>query len=98
LGVYPKTSLNDARKKATTAVNKVANGIDPSAERKAEKIEQVKQKENERLIDLGLPVLNSFEYVAREWGAKKLMTGMIKIIAQNGCLNEIYFLGWLANP
>jgi integrase len=72
LGVYPKTSLNDARKKATTAVNKVANGIDPSAERKAEKIEQVKQKENERLIDLGLPVLNSFEYVAREWGAKKV--------------------------
>ncbi|MGZ8221282.1 MAG: Arm DNA-binding domain-containing protein [Methylobacter sp.] len=72
LDVYPKTSLNDARKKATTAVNKVANGIDPSAERKAEKIEQVKQKENERLIDLGLPVLNSFEYVAREWGAKKV--------------------------
>ena len=30
LGVYPKTSLTDARKKATTAANKVANGIDPS--------------------------------------------------------------------
>ena len=50
LGVYPKTSLNDARKKATTATNIVANGIDPSNERKNEKIEQTKQKENNRLI------------------------------------------------
>lgn len=97
LGVYPKTSLNDARKKATTAVNKVANGIDPSAERKAEKIEQVKQKENERLIDLGLPVLNSFEYVAREWGSKKLMAGRIKTTAPSECLNGTYSLGWVAD-
>jgi hypothetical protein len=59
-------------KKATAAANKVANGIDPSKERKNEKIEQTKQKENERLINLGLPGLNSFEYVAREWGSKKV--------------------------
>ncbi|WP_019864785.1 tyrosine-type recombinase/integrase [Methylovulum miyakonense] len=72
LGVYPKTSLIDARKKAKTAASKIANKIDPSAERKEEKIEQAKQKENERLLDLGLPVLNSFEYVAREWGGKKV--------------------------
>jgi len=30
LGVYPKTTLTDARRKATDAQNKVANGIDPS--------------------------------------------------------------------
>ena len=98
LGVYPKTSLTDARKKATTAANKVANGIDPSNERKNEKIEQAKQKENDRLINLGLPVLNSFEYVAREWGSKKLMTGMIKITAPNGCLSGIFSLGLVASP
>mgnify|MGYP003392441273 CR=1 FL=1 len=74
LGVYPAVTLTDAREKARLATNKVANGIDPSDIRKDEKIEQARQKENEQRINLGLTAINSFEYVAREWGSKKVDT------------------------
>ena len=74
LGVYPDVTLTDAREKARVATNKVANKIDPSDDRKNEKIEHAKQKENEQRINLGLTAINSFEYVAREWGSKKVDT------------------------
>ena len=74
LGVYPDVTLTDAREEARIATNKVANKIDPSDDRKNEKMEQAQQKENEQRINLGLTVINSFEYVAREWGSKKVDT------------------------
>ncbi len=67
LGVYPTTGLSDAREKAQKVRIAVANGIDPSDTRKETKAAQQVAKENESRLDVGLPILNSFEYVAREW-------------------------------
>jgi integrase len=55
LGVYPEVSLSDARGHADEARSKVANGIDPVAERRADK--DAKRETTE----------NSVEAVAREW-------------------------------
>jgi integrase len=67
LGVYPATGLADARRKAEEARAKVANAIDPSDIRKVAKAAKQIKAENQKRIDAGLPVLNSFEHVAREW-------------------------------
>lgn len=74
LGVYPKTSLTDARGKATKASANVANGTDPSDTRKETKAAQQLAKENESRLDAGLTIINSFEHIAREWGGKKVDT------------------------
>ncbi|MHB8562671.1 MAG: tyrosine-type recombinase/integrase [Acidiferrobacteraceae bacterium] len=58
LGVYPDVSLKDARARRDAARKLVADGIDPSENRKAQKA--VKQDR----------AANSFEVVAREWYAK----------------------------
>ena len=59
LGAYPDTSLKDARDKRDAARKLLAAGIDPSAQRKAEKVAG------------GERAANSFEVVAREWFAKQ---------------------------
>ncbi len=58
LGVYPDVSLKDARARRDEARKLLANGIDPSENRKVQKA--VKQDR----------ASNSFEVVAREWFAK----------------------------
>jgi len=58
LGVYPRVSLKDARKKRDEARASLDQGIDPGARRKLEK-----------LIGRSLSE-NSYEIVAREWFAK----------------------------
>ncbi len=58
LGVYPDVSLKDARARRDAARKLVADGIDPSENRKAQAI--AKQDR----------AANSFEVVAREWYAK----------------------------
>jgi integrase len=55
LGVYPDVSLADAREKREEARRKVAAGIDPGEQRKAEAVALIEAVEN------------SFEAVAREW-------------------------------
>jgi integrase len=55
-GVYPETGLKDARDKRDEARKSLAQGIDPSAERKAAKDAQAGA--------------DSFEAIAREWLAK----------------------------
>jgi integrase len=60
LGVYPETSLKQAREKRDIARKQIADGIDPSEHRKATKAARVQDVEN------------SFEIVAREWGSKKV--------------------------
>jgi integrase len=55
LGVYPEVSLKRAREKRDEARRLLADGIDPSAERKA-------TQETQRVAHLG-----TFEAVAREW-------------------------------
>lgn len=58
LGVYPDVGLKDARDRRDEARKQVANGIDPSLVRKAEKRARADA------------LTNSFEAVAREWFEK----------------------------
>lgn len=58
LGVYPDVSLKDARDRRDAARKLVADGIDPSEHRKAQKSARADR------------AANSFEVVAREWFAK----------------------------
>jgi len=58
LGVYPDVSLKDARSRQDEARKLLANGIDPSANRKATKLATVNRHSN------------SFEIVTREWFGK----------------------------
>ncbi len=62
LGVYPDTTLKQARDKRDTAKKQLADGIDPSAHKKAVKLSKAES------------VANSFEVIAREWGHKKVET------------------------
>jgi len=62
LGVYPDVSLKDARERRDEARKLLANDIDPSEHRQAQKA----AKEDR--------AANSFEVVAREWHAKHLPT------------------------
>jgi len=55
LGVYPDVSLSDARERLQDARKLVANGVDPSEARKAEKAAGTER------------AANSFEVIAREW-------------------------------
>ncbi|MEW8203389.1 MAG: integrase arm-type DNA-binding domain-containing protein [Candidatus Thiodiazotropha endolucinida] len=57
LGVYPDVSLKSARDKRDAARQQIADGIDPSEARKAEKAARASN--------------NSFEAIAREWWAKR---------------------------
>ena len=59
LGVYPDVGLKAAREARNQAKELIARGIDPSAQRQAEKA--AKQESNG----------NSFEVIAREWHAKQ---------------------------
>lgn len=72
LGVYPNTTLSDARRKATDARNHVANGIDPSDTRKEKKQFQHLQYENQKRVVAGLPIVGSFGEVALEYFDKKM--------------------------
>ena len=70
LGTYPDTSLALVRQKADEARALVAAGTDPSDVRKAQKARQAVQRETEQRIEDGLPAIDSFEEVAREWFVK----------------------------
>lgn len=70
LGIYPDTGLAAARRKAEEARQLVAEGIDPSGERKKQKAQSVEAQELERRISEGIPLPGSFEEVAREYHAK----------------------------
>lgn len=62
LGVFPKVGLKAARKRRDEERAKLENNLDPSAERKADKLRKQASSEN------------SFEAVAREWYGKQLHT------------------------
>lgn len=62
LGTYPEISLSQAREKRDEARKLVATMIDPGENRKAIKEARA------------LNATNSFEVIAREWGAKKVET------------------------
>ena len=60
LGVYPDVSLKDARQRRDDARKLLADGVDPSENRKAIKAAKIDR------------AANSFEVVAREWYSSKL--------------------------
>lgn len=67
LGTYPDTSLALARRKAEAARALVAEGLDPSAERKAQRQRHLEARTEQVRRSQGLPPSGSFEAVAREW-------------------------------
>lgn len=67
LGTYPATGLALARQKADDARRLIAEGIDPSAVRKAQKSDHTQRRKLDELNAAGLPAPESFEQVAREW-------------------------------
>ena len=69
LGTYPDTSLALARRKAEAARQLLAEGFDPSQQRKAEREVWAEKRVAEEREEQGLPAVGSFEAVAREWFA-----------------------------
>jgi integrase len=67
LGVYPKITLEAARRKAEEARENIANGIDPGEIRKESRQAKQLDRLNEERVSDGLPILNSFADVARKW-------------------------------
>lgn len=67
LGTYPDTGLSLARKKADEARRLVSDGVDPSDVRKTAKAEALRLRQAQQLVDAGMPAVDSFEAVAREW-------------------------------
>jgi integrase len=61
LGVYPDVGLKEARERRDEARKLLANGVDPSAERKADKAARAAEMARET---------STFELVAREWFGK----------------------------
>jgi integrase len=74
LGTYPRTGLSLARKKADEARKLVSAGIDPSTARKRARDEAVQRRATEQRAAAGLPPIDSFEAVAREWHGKNAST------------------------
>ena len=73
LGVYPETTLKQAREKRDLARKQIAEGIDPSENKKPLK----NQKPQVRLTALKLSLENGAQNM--------LIIGMTKLIVQNGC-------------
>ena len=71
LGTYPDTALAIARRKADAARQLVADNLDPSQKRKAERAGYAQDRIANERESQGLPPLDSFEAVAREWFAVK---------------------------
>jgi integrase len=69
LGNYPDTTLAIARRKADAARRLLAEGFDPSQQRKAERKALIETHEDQKRVAQGLPPRGSFEEVAREWYA-----------------------------
>lgn len=67
LGVYPETTLAQARRRRDEARTLIAEGTDPSSERKASKEAHKAKVEIQKIVAEGKPLPGSFEAVAREW-------------------------------
>jgi len=67
LGTYPDTTLENARRQAEEARKQIVEGINPAAIRNAaKKAKQIVRLNEDRLSD-GLPIINSFADITRQW-------------------------------
>ena len=66
-GIYPDTTLENARRKAEDAREQIAKGIDPGVIRKETKAAKHLAKANDERVSEGLPILNSFADITRQW-------------------------------
>lgn len=74
LGVYPSTSLKEARSAHADARKMISSGVDPSERRKQAKVEKRKTLDNEKRMSAGVPGEGSFQAVALEWYEKRSRT------------------------
>ena len=74
LGTYPDTGLSLARRKADEARKLVSAGTDPSDVRKETRSELAIRRMSAQRATAGLPPIDSFEAVAREWHNKNVPT------------------------
>jgi integrase len=66
-GVYPDTTLEAARRKAEDARQQIADGFDPCEARKEIKAARQLAKTNDCRVNAGLPIIDSFADVTRQW-------------------------------
>jgi integrase len=66
-GTYPETTLRDARTKRETARRQVAEGINPSEQRKADNRARLAMAEAQRMAADGQYTPGAFGFVACEW-------------------------------
>ncbi|MCX7102285.1 MAG: tyrosine-type recombinase/integrase [Methylobacter sp.] len=67
IGVYPRVTLEAARRKAEEARENIANAVDPMAlKNEQKKLQQLLTSNYKRIIN-GLPIINSFEDISRQW-------------------------------
>lgn len=66
-GVYPDTTLENARRQAEACRKQIAEGIDPGNTKKQEKANKKLARQNQLRQNNGLPILNSFADVTRQW-------------------------------
>jgi integrase len=74
LGVYPLVGLKDARAEHAKARKLIADGVDPSEQRKQAEAAKKHKHEVARRIAEGIPLENSFQCVALEWYGKRSHT------------------------
>jgi integrase len=92
LGVYPDVGLADVRSKAAEASVSVAKGNDPSESRKEAKAVKQLAKDNENRISEGLPIVNSFADITRQWlGSIAHLTGATTHIKKTSRLERLAF-------
>ena len=84
IGVYPETPLKKAREKRDEARKQIAEGIDPSENKKAFKAAQAES------------LVNTFEAIACEWGLKKQKNWLEKTNTSRVRLEQHIF-PWLGN-
>lgn len=85
LGTYPEVSLKTAREKRDEARRLLAEGVNPSEQRKAHKA----SKRNN--------AINSFESIAREWLASHMMNKADTHKSKVQRRLEIYIFPWVGN-
>lgn len=66
-GTYPDTTLENARRQAEECRQQIAEGVDPGEIRRQEKAAKQLAKQNDDRQKGGLPILDSFADVTRQW-------------------------------